>query len=478
MRKRFGIIIAAILALAMAMPAAAQADGAPGAGSTAGLLTIDNKNVYAGMSKSYAAGYMPTHSGSKVRIVLPLLAGAPIAGDTVTVTPNLGTPGSSPFVFGNYIETVKLAPHPVNTGAASVSAYLADLSLPLASGRMRGTYPVLLTVDYKDGSGTDMEQTFTLYVTVNGKDPNATPPAPTPEPVRHQPKVIVSKYSVSPDPVVAGKDFTLEFTLKNTSDSYAVSNIQVTVKSGADLYPADNTNTLYYKGIAKGKTLNVSIPMRAKEDATTDPHSVSVTVEYEDARATGFTESSDIPVTVTQSLCLTYDAPNAPASMTAGDTAPFTLQVMNKGRSKVYNVTCALQAPGLLPQASAFLGDMDPGTAKPAQIMVFAGSLDMTADGASPAPLGGASGFGMTSGAITITYEDEFGKQYTDTVKTGTTIEAPVMPSAPAETPAQPKASQWWISVLIAAALIAAVAVFLALSRRSRERKVRPHDEA
>lgn len=468
MKRKLSVLTLAILVITMLMPTAALAD-------SAGLLSVDNRHVYTGMDKTYAAGYVPVESGGKVRVVLPLLSSAAIQGSAVTVTPELGAPGSTPFVLGNYIDTVALSSQSVDNGASTVSAYLVDLTLPLASGRTKGTYPVTIGVTYKDGSGTDMQQSFPLYVTVSGKAPET---APAPETPRHQPKVIVSKYSVDPDPAVAGQDFTLSFTLTNTSTSYAIYNIKVSVKSDTpDLIPADNSGTLYYKSLAKGASLDIDFPLKAKPDATAGAHGVTVSVDYEDSKATAFSMSDDIPVTVTQPLRLVFDTPNAPSSMTAGDTAPFTLQVMNEGRSAVYNVMCTLKAPGLLPEASAFLGNMDPGTAKPAQITVFAGTLDMASDGSIPS--GGSAGaqFGKSNGTITVTYEDEFGKQYTGTVNISTTINAPVTPTAEPEAPPQPKASQWWISALIAAGLIIVFVTVLALSRRNRMRKVQAHEE-
>jgi hypothetical protein len=427
------------------------------------------------MDKTYAAGYVPVESGGKVRIVLPLMASAAIQGSAITVTPELGAPGTTPFVLGNYIETIHLSSQSVDNGASTVSAYLVDLSLPLASGRTKGTYPVTIDVAYKDGSGTDMQQSFPLYVTVSGK---AAETAPAPETPRHQPKVIVSKYSVNPDPAVAGQDFTLSFTLTNTSTSYAIYNIKVSVKSDTpDLAPADNSGTLYYKSLAKGASLDIDFTMKAMPAATAGAHGVTVSVDYEDSKATAFSGSDDIPLTVTQPLRLVFDTPNVPDSMTAGDTAPFTLQVMNEGRSAVYNVMCTLKSPGLLPQSSAFLGNMDSGTAKPAQFTVFAGTLDMASDGTISSSGSDASPYGKSSGTITVTYEDEFGKQYTGTVNISTTINAPVTPTAEPEAPPQPKASQWWISALIAAGLIIAIIIALALSRRSRIKKVQAHEE-
>ena len=469
MKRRLTAVMFAIVAVLLLAPAAARAD-------SVGLLSVDNQHVYAGMDKSYAAGYLPVQSEGKVRIVLPLTASAEIQGSAITVTPQLGAPGSSPFVLGNYIETVTLSSQSVDDGASTVSAYLVDLSLPLASDRLRGTYLITMDVAYKDGSGSDMRQSIPLYVTVTGKGP-ATPSTPAPETPRHQPKVIVGKYSADPDPILTGQDFNLSFTLTNTSTSYAIYNIKVTVKSDTpDLAPADNSSTLYYSSLAKGASIDIGFPMKARPDAAAGAHGITVSVEYEDSKAVAYSASENIPVTVTQALRLEFDKPGVPAQVTAGDTTPVTMQVMNKGRSVVYNVTCTLNAPGLLPQSSSFLGDMDPGTAKTAQIMAFAGTLNMSADGTAAGS--GGPDFGPSKGTITVTYEDELGKQYTETVDIATTINAPVTPTTqPEAAPPQPKASQWWISALIAAGLIIAVATVLVLGGRSRRRKVQARGE-
>lgn len=475
MKKRIGIIIMVVLTLLLLVPTGALAAGSPEGGAT-GLLSIDNQNKYAGMDKTFSAGYVPVQTNGSVRVVVPLIASAPILNNTITVTPGLGEPATSPFVFGNYIKTVTLASQPVNDGTGSVPAYLIDITLPLAAGRTKGSYPITLDVTYKAADGTDTQQTFTLYATVDGKNPESQQAQEGP---RHQPKVIVSKYGTDPATVEAGKDFQLSFTLTNTSVSYAISNIKVTMKSSSpDLAPVNDTNTLYYKSLGKGKNLDITVPMHVKEDATTEAHSITVTVEYEDSKATGYSASEDIPITVSQPLRVEFDKPSIPQSMNAGDTAPFTMQVMNKGRSTVYNVTCVLEAPGLLPETSAFLGNMEAGTAKPAQITVFAGTKDMSVSSDGNVQTGGADAekYGMTAGTITITYEDEFGKQYSGKADIQTVINPPFIPAV-AETTAPPKASQWWISVLIAAAVIAAIAGVLILVRRNRKRKVQGREE-
>ncbi|MGI6706755.1 MAG: hypothetical protein ACOX6S_11130 [Clostridia bacterium] len=195
----------------------------------------------------------------------------------ITVTPNLGDPATSPFVFTNLEKTVKLAEHAVNNGKEKVSSYLIDLTLPLDANRVNGRYPLAFYVKYATADGTQYEQTFTLHVTISdGKDPNPTPtPVPTPEPTPQpipQPKVIVSQYQVTPETVTAGEEFDVSFILENTSDRVNVQNLKITLKpEGTDLIMAEQSNTRYLKSLGKGKSKKFSFHMKARQDAQPKP---------------------------------------------------------------------------------------------------------------------------------------------------------------------------------------------------------------
>jgi hypothetical protein len=482
-KRYFTMLLAVALLFITVLPVTAHADGAQ-------ALAIDTKYRYEGMNKTWGQGYVPTVSGNTVKVVLPLVlnpqAGvAAIAGDVVSVKPDYGDPAGSPFVFSNLETSVKLVDHAVNGTATLKKAWLLSFSFALEKHRLNGRYPLTFHVNYTLPDGTAAMQDFTVYVTIrNGIDPNATPkPLPTPKPTpppQPQPRLIMSQYAVAPESVEAGKEFQLNFDITNTSETVNVRNIKVTVKSESeDFKPVSGSNTLIVSSLAKSATKPLSVKMIAQFDAVPKQQKVTVTIDYEDGNGTAYSASDEIPVQVVQPLHIEFDKPNVPESMNAGDTAPFTLQVLNKGRSPVYNVMCVLEAPGLLPEAGVFLGSIDPGTAKPAQVMVFPGTRNMSvaADGSVTTGGNDADMFGLTSGTITITYEDEFGKQYSSTVKIQTTINAPAEPVADIKKPDPPKASQWWVSALIAAALIAAILIILALGRKSRKRKVQGREE-
>lgn len=479
--KRMAALLAVAAVLAMLLPGVAAAAGSP-------ALAIDTVNRYDGMDKAWGQGYLPSVSHGKASVVLPLVLDpqsgvTAVADNSVTVKPDYGDPSSSPFVFSNLETTVKRTAHGVNGTAATVKAWLLKFSFSLESHRTNGRYPLVFHVSYALADGTAQTQDFTVYVTIkDGINPYATPkPAATPKP-QPQPKLIVSRYEVKPGVVQAGSSFTIDFDVKNTSDTADVRNIKITLKGeGTDLEPAGQTNTLYLKDLAKSATASLSFDMKAAFDAEPKPQKVAITIDYEDGSGTAYTAGDDVLVQLSQAVRIEFDKPNIPAAVNAGDTVTVNLNVFNMGRTSLNNVLCKVSAPGLLPEGSAFLGNMEPGASETAEIFVCAGTLDMSLDGdgnivKDPNVTGL---YGATSGFINVTYEDEFGNKLNQQVKLGTTIAEPAVPaSTPAPVDNKKDAGQWWISVVVAGAVVASAILAMAAMRRRRTREVEGGNEA
>lgn len=166
-------------------------------------LIIDSDTLYNGMDKTYQQGYVPRIFNGRVYIILPLL-GKTYDGK-VTVTADLGATANSPFVFGNYSQTV----------GAGWGAYVFLMEIPLISERINGSYPVTLKADYLDVLGNQTQQTFTVYVTVtdgkNPPDPNAQPPKEAVE----KPELFISACAVNPHTVGGEEEFTVHLTIEN-----------------------------------------------------------------------------------------------------------------------------------------------------------------------------------------------------------------------------------------------------------------------
>ena len=513
-------------------------------------LRIDNQTQYQGMDSTYKNGYSPTVSGGSVKILLPLIPSGGSqqvkAGEPVNVSVDLGDPSKAPFVFNNYNERVELANNILADGKKNpAQSYLVSLNLPLAENRNNGNYPVVITAKYPLADGTIKMQEFTVFVKItDGKDPSepsAGPteePAPEPEPtdptdpgggggggggggVTSQPKVIVSNYTISPDPVNAGEKFTVNVTLENTSKSQAVKNITVTFKSQTtDLMPGDNTNTAYIEKIGAKKTADFSFSMAARADAKAGPQKIDIAIAYEDSAAAQLTAADEISVEVHQKIRLEYDPPKFPTQVFMGDTTSASLNLYNKGKNTLYNVTVTLDVPGLTPESSAFLGNMESGTAKTADIYasvapdpnagmgggmepgVDAGggiaTFDMKADGAMDMAAGGgiaeaAPNDGMAEpeaegevaqpgpveGNFVVTYEDEYGEEYE--IKVPVSTELVPMPDygdgmEPGEEfPEEPQGFPWWGWVIIAGG--AAAAVIIVVMKKKKKKRAQELEE-
>lgn len=481
--RKFTILLLVLLVLLLAMmPATAFAEGeaeatpTPAPADTATIeapavsFSIDNTNTYSGMDKAYMDGYTPTVQDGVATIVLPLIASGDIKGNVITVTPGLGDTASAPFIYKNYQKSVSLIDNTVGGGASTVPSYLVNFALSLSSSRINGVYPVTIDVQAQDMAGNAIQQTFTSYVTItDGKDANAEPSAEATVKPQSQPKIIVGSYSVNPAPVEAGSEFTATVSLQNTSEKKYVRNMTVTITCDSPSFTLQNdSNVIYIDKLAKDATTDIEIRYKTDLNTVAQTYNITLTMAYDNSEATTLNSSGTVPVAVVQPLRVEMTAPKIAVQVNAGDTMPLSFQVMNMGRSAVYNVRVELCAPGLIPTGTAFVGNMEAGTAMVADMDVFIGTKDMTEGYV------GEDKYGYTNGTITLIYEDAAGKEYTEKTDISTTINEPVITASTDTKEEEPeKASQWWISVAIGVVIVAGLAAFLI----TRKRRVKNNED-
>jgi len=302
-----------------------------------------------------------------------------------------------------------------------------------------------------------------------GSSQAVSAPAPT-----FQPKVIVSKYTINPSPAVAGQEFTATVTLKNTSDTEAVQNMTVTATCSSTNFALEsNSSTVYISSLANGGTTNITLKYKTDLGTAAQQYSIALAISYDSADGTSLTAAGTVPVTVSQPLSVQMDDPQIPAQVNAGDTIPLSFHVMNLGRSAIYNVRCELSAPGLVPSDTAFIGNMNPGTSMQGTMDVFISTKASGSGSSSSSSSSSSSGsdandlYGLTSGKVTLIYDDAAGKEYTKDTEFSTTINQPVAGTSSAAPKAQPKkVGQWWVSILIGGVIIAGLAAVLIVRRK------------
>lgn len=419
-------------------------------------LIIDSWNLYEGMDKTYGAGYVPRVVNGRVYIILPLL-GQTYDGK-VTITADLGATANSPFIFGNYSQTV----------GAGWGAYVFLIEIPLLSERINGSYPVVLKADYLDVLGQQKQQSFTVYVTVtDGKNP----PDPNAKQAVEKPELFISECTVEPNTVSGEEQFTVKLTIDNIGAIRARSVRLSYGSEAAGIIPVGNNSATHLENIASEESAEASFMLQTTKDVLAGNQPFYVTLDYVDLYGGIYTSTRTFLVQVTQPAEISYDSVSMPKSVTAGETVSLPANVFNIGKSTLRNVTVNLTGAGLFPTSSVFLGDILPGEAGYGEMKVFIGMLSMTE--------GYTESYGKTTGRYIITYTDDFGDTHTVEQQVSTEIKQPVIEGEKteaekkAEEEAKRTAGQWWISVLAAFAIIAIIITVIIVSKFTRMMRIK-----
>lgn len=278
------------------------------------------------------------------------------------------------------------------------------------------------------------------------------------------PRVMVSDYSVKEETVVAGKEFTLQITLKNTA-AKAVKNVKLTLSSeNGDLLPAKGAGTAYISEIAAESEEDISFSMQAVHGLEEKSYKLSLKTEYENANGYEYSveDAVFIPVTLEQRVSVT-DIMIPEEEIQLGDSVEITASINNLGDGTLYNVTAKVSGYNIAEQES-YIGNVESGKSGTVDVITKATALYKQGE----------------KNTITVSYEDRQGKvmekefliqqydetggiqvlqpRYTDLekVKTGTGKGETVKAVA-------------WVFIMIAAA---AFAVLLVIRKRRRKQAI------
>ncbi|MDE6435385.1 MAG: hypothetical protein K2L07_14285 [Lachnospiraceae bacterium] len=418
------------------------------------VFCIDNKNLYADMDKTYSKGYVPKVKKGKAVIVLPLLAKAKLKGDQVKSSLNLGEAENIPFVQKNYEKDVSLKKHKIGNKGMEQECYLISYTLDLKKNRYNGSYPVIITVTAQDEQGNEVHQDFTVYVTItDGSDMDTAADTQTDETENPQfaPKVIVDSYTFSKDTIQSGDSFMVKITLRNTSKKDMVKNMLVTAAPAEQVELISKSDSVYVEELQTQKTCEVTYEFRIHSATPQGQYSVPLTLDYADSKGNSYTGQGTVKIMVELPVKIEIDPIVVPKEIQMGETIELQTQVMNLGRGKLYNVRAVVKADGFNAERTAFIGDIEAGSA-------LSGSTEITAVG-----LSGNSLYGKTQGTVTFYYEDEAGKEMSEEKVFETTIVSPLSEKREEEIPDD--TSQWWVIMAVIVGILF-IAIGILAARR------------
>ena len=282
--------------------------------------------------------------------------------------------------------------YPGSIGRGQVVEFLYHLRL--SKKATVGVKQVDFNVTYRNDEGDLKSGTVSLFVNVRkGLSPTSDKDTTT-----SVPKLIIESYKLSSDKIYAGETFDLEFTIKNTSDSTNLQNVQIHIKDAgetATIVPASGgSNTLYISKIGKGQSSSQKVSLQTAPDATAKAYTLNVDFSYESASTNAaHTANETIAVPILQKIRLKCDEPTVYDDVSYLDSSTsMSIKIYNMGRSSVYNCIVEVEGNGLQLEESYFGGTLSAGSTLAADISVI------------------PSEAGDIQGTVVISYEDVYGE--------------------------------------------------------------------
>lgn len=282
--------------------------------------------------------------------------------------------------------------YPGSIGRGQVVEFLYHLRL--SKKATVGVKQVDFNVTYRNDEGDLKSGTVSLFVNVRkGLSPTSDKDTTT-----SVPKLIIESYKLSSDKIYAGETFDLEFTIKNTSDSTNLQNVQIHIKDAgetATIVPASGgSNTLYISKIGRGQSSSQKVSLQTAPDATAKAYTLNVDFSYESASTNAaHTANETIAVPILQKIRLKCDEPTVYDDVSYLDSSTsMSIKMYNMGRSSVYNCIVDVEGNGLKLEESYFGGTLSAGSTLAADISVI------------------PSEAGDIQGTVVISYEDVYGE--------------------------------------------------------------------
>jgi len=430
-------------------------------GATVGVHTIQlnfsYQNTHGDKYTSSDIAYVRVDSGN----IAPRL----IAGCTDTLIP--GQQKVTTFTISNLGETAArdirvtllgLDPSAVSTINDIDVKYIDEIAAGesekvqyrlFTTGTLEGASTRLqLQIDYLDISGEAYSETKHYLLPLAGGKA---------EEDKGVPRLIISKYSFSPQEIRAGNQFVLDMDLQNTSRNKAVSNIKVTIIAEEGTFlPVDASNTLFIETILPGEMTTASLPLVTKADAENKPYPLRITFEYEDNQGNAYNAQEMISIPVRQNPRLMVGDVMMYGEPFLWQMLPINVEFYNLGKTILYNLMVKAEGPFQLDGGSYFVGNFNPGQSD---------SFNFAVTPTEP---------GELVGTIVFEFEDSVGNPMQVRREFTMNVMEPFYPEDPGpELPPPPPPTNKWKYVGIGAAVfVVLVGGFIWFRRRRQRQKI------
>ena len=256
------------------------------------------------------------------------------------------------------------------------------------------------------------------------------------EKILHKPQVLLEDNNLSGQNLKAGSVTEMSLTFRNKSRSQNVFGLKISISADTKGIEFERSS-FYVQRLTPGQA------------------TVSFSLDYEDSKATGATGTETLSFQITQPARAKLEASDIPSVLYTMDTVEIPVKAMNLGRDKIYNASVRLEADGLNPKESAFLGTLEAGTAVQGSLRVYVKGKSEEDDGSFP---------GRITGKLILTYEDAAGNSYEESTEFESEIKEAKIQSLKIEDD-QEETNSWWYSVIAVIAVLLVSVILLLLGK-------------
>lgn len=343
------------------------------------------------------------NAGQRITFTLPLVNRGKNLTE-ITIAPKVSSNlNECPFVVEqtNYGQTIP--------DMAPGDTVMVEFDFQLSPYATQGNKPVTFECTYKEnGTQKTCEVTSFVYVVYGYEEPNTA----------SAPPVHIESYSLSVDgePVsqlFAGDEAVLSMTIRNNDQNVNARKVRIgaSIDTKVLLFTMGETDTKYVDVIESEKSADISYKITVANEAAEGPTNFSVTLNYENWEVTQASASQTLPLIVKQPVRVEVGEPTIyDSDAKPEEPIAMSLSIVNKGRSKIYNVSIDVEGKGLSMYEDYYGGDVLPAAKLNPDILVSSTTA------------------GKCSGNLLVHYEDSEGEAYTETVPVSFTVaEQPVV---------------------------------------------------
>lgn len=335
--------------------------------------------------------------------------------------------------------------------------FILTHTVKVSKNASEGTHKLSINCEYEDKDYVSYTTSSQIPITVLKVKETTTKPSTTEKETTlntSKPLLIVVSYSLENDCVSPSKSAMLRVKLKNESSDKEIKNLKLTLseEKGNINFKKESI----YAGTIKPKgTYTLNTEISASKTAEIGEHKIVLSGEYEDKYFTQFSSSDNLTVNVKQKTQLDYDGIILPKKLTQDDTATMEINLMNTGKSLIRNAKVSFDIDGLQTGGILFFGEIKAGENKSESINFQVSSTKI----------------GKTKGTATLSYEDEFGKTYSEKIK----LSSEIIKKKEVKENNQEKKSEkfpfWWLFSVVGLALGSIITAGIILTISSNKKR-------